>query len=143
VSRVRANAARSTLRSEVHSESHSRNHSRNNSLSSSYSSNGSENGGRARSNSSVIALALGLSQTPPSEYGKLGGPGVYNVEGRLARSGSGRSVSSHSGVTGTDEKERENQAIPALPVKGAEVPKMIINQVSSRAGSSSSGSASH
>lgn len=133
VSRVRVNAARSTLRSELNSESHSRNHSRNNSLSSSYSE--SENGGRARSNSSVIALALGLSQTPPSEYGKLGGPGVYNVEGRLARSVSSQSGRSH---TGSDEKERKNPT-PALPVKAAEVPKMIINQGSSRAASSSSG----
>lgn len=136
VSRVRVNAARSTLRSELNSESHSRNHSRNNSLSSSYSSNaGSENGGRTRSNSSVIALALGLSQTPPSKYGKLGGPGVYNVEGRLARSVSSQSGKSH---TGSDEKERKNPT-PALPMKAAEVPKMIINQVSSRAASSSSG----
>ena len=31
---------------------------------------------RSRANSAVIAHALGLSQTPPSEYGKMGGPGV-------------------------------------------------------------------
>ena len=31
---------------------------------------------RARANSAAIAQALGLSQTPPSDYGKMGGPGV-------------------------------------------------------------------
>ena len=31
---------------------------------------------RGRANSAVIAQALGLSQTPPSDYGKMGGPGV-------------------------------------------------------------------
>ena len=143
-SKVRVNAARSTLRSEVPSDSHSirarlTDHSRENSVSSSYSSNAeSETGGRARSNSSAIAHALGLSQTPPSEYRKLGGPGLYNVGGRVARSGSGKSVSGKS-QTGMDEKEKEKQAIPALPGKVAEVPRMIIKQGSSSAASSSSG----
>lgn len=31
---------------------------------------------RARANSAAIAHALGLSQTPPSDYGKMGGPGM-------------------------------------------------------------------
>ena len=31
---------------------------------------------RCRANSAAIAHALGLSQTPPSDYGKMGGPGV-------------------------------------------------------------------
>lgn len=141
-SKVRVNAARSTLRSEVPSDSHSirarlTDHSRDNSVSSSYSSNAeSETGGRARSNSSAIAHALGLSQTPPSEYRKLGGPGLYHVGGRLARSGSGRSVNGKS-HTGIDEKETEKPAIP--PAKVVEVPRMIIKNGSSSAASSSSG----
>ena len=42
------------------------------------SMSGSDDGAfkRGRANSSVIAHALGLSQTPPSDYGKMGGPGV-------------------------------------------------------------------
>ena len=42
------------------------------------SMSGSDDGRRTRdrANSSVIAQALGLSQTPPSDYGKMGGPGV-------------------------------------------------------------------
>jgi hypothetical protein len=42
------------------------------------SMSGSEDGRftRGRANSAVIAHALGLSQTPPSDYGKMGGPGV-------------------------------------------------------------------
>jgi len=75
-------------------------HSRDTSASSSYSSVSSAAGDaaqrlpltRTRSNSSAIAQALGLSQTPPSEYSKLGGPGINNVSGRIGRSGS---TSSH------------------------------------------------
>ncbi len=37
-------------------------------------SGGGERSGRDRSNSSLIAQALGLSQTPPSAYGKMGSP---------------------------------------------------------------------
>ena len=32
--------------------------------------------GKDRSNSALIARSLGLAQTPPSAYGKIGGPGV-------------------------------------------------------------------
>ncbi|KAG5638965.1 hypothetical protein H0H81_008185 [Sphagnurus paluster] len=47
-------------------------------------------GGEARkSNSAAVAQALGLSQVPPSAYGRLGGPGVGG--GRSSRSGSGSS----------------------------------------------------
>ena len=58
---------------------------------------------RDRSNSSVIAQALGLSQTPPSDYRRLGGPGVY----RSGRSGSGssgaRSAYSRSDTAASDD----------------------------------------
>ncbi|KAK0463909.1 uncharacterized protein EV420DRAFT_1114308 [Desarmillaria tabescens] len=47
--------------------------------------------GRDRSNSSLIAQALGLSQTPPSNYGRLGGP-----PSRSGRSASGSSSGSRS-----------------------------------------------
>lgn len=43
---------------------------------SSYSSDGSDVRGRPRTNSSAVAQALGLSQTPPSDYKRLGGPGI-------------------------------------------------------------------
>lgn len=55
-------------------------HSRDASASSISSAGG---GSLTRANSFVIAQALGLSQTPPSDYGKLGGPGVMGVGGRL------------------------------------------------------------
>ncbi|KAK0451096.1 hypothetical protein EV421DRAFT_1732071 [Armillaria borealis] len=47
--------------------------------------------GRDRSNSSLIAQALGLSQTPPGNYGRLGGP-----PSRSGRSASGSSSGSRS-----------------------------------------------
>ncbi|KAF8163608.1 hypothetical protein B0H34DRAFT_795296 [Crassisporium funariophilum] len=73
-------------------------HSRDNSASS-YSSTSSaggdpEHGTRNRANSSAIAHALGLSQTPPSDYAKLGGPGIMGAGGRLGRSISGSSSGS-------------------------------------------------
>ena len=37
---------------------------------------------RGRANSAAIAHALGLSQTPPSDYGKMGGPGVMGGRSR-------------------------------------------------------------
>ncbi|KAJ7172336.1 hypothetical protein C8R46DRAFT_1085593 [Mycena filopes] len=39
-------------------------------------SGGSEAGGLKRNNSTRIAQAFGLSQTPPTAYGRLGGPGM-------------------------------------------------------------------
>ena len=59
---------------------------RNNSASSVSST--SSAGGRQRTNSSVIAQALGLSGTPPRDYGKLGGPGVTGFRDRAGRSAS-------------------------------------------------------
>ncbi|KAJ6597029.1 hypothetical protein DFH09DRAFT_1133432 [Mycena vulgaris] len=59
-------------------------------------SEGSDYGGAAslkRSNSAVIAQALGLSQTPPSAYGRLGGPGLTPS----SRSGHSRGSSNASG----------------------------------------------
>ena len=56
---------------------------RNNSASSASST--SSVGGRQRTNSSVIAQALGLSGTPPRDYGKLGGPGVTGFGERAGR----------------------------------------------------------
>ena len=67
---------------------------------SSYSSTSSAGGdsairARARADSSsTVARALGLCQTPPSEYAKLGGPGVKGVGGRM-RSASGTSSASN------------------------------------------------
>ena len=49
---------------------------------------GSEEDGpstRNRANSAAIAHALGLSQTPPSDYGKMGGPGVIRRDGSVGR----------------------------------------------------------
>jgi hypothetical protein len=62
---------------------------------------------------------------------------LYNVEGRHARSGSGKSASEKS-HTGTDEKRRGKRTTPPSPAKIADVPKMIVKQVSSSAASSSS-----
>lgn len=68
---------------------------RNNSASSASST--SSTGGRQRINSAIVAQALGLSGTPPRDYGKLGGPGVTGFGERVGRSasissrGSGRS----------------------------------------------------
>jgi hypothetical protein len=72
-------------------------HQRDNSASS-YSSTSSvgEIAGRTRTNSAAIAQALGLSRTPPSEYAKLGGPGVTGMGGRVGRSISGSSSGSKS-----------------------------------------------
>ena len=50
------------------------NHSRTSSTSS--LSSGGSRSLKSTANSAVIAQALGLSQTPPSDYGKIGGPGV-------------------------------------------------------------------
>jgi len=60
-------------------------HTRNGSTSS-VSSAGGGSHTRDRANSSVIAQALGLSQTPPSDYKKLGGPGVMGMGGRRRES---------------------------------------------------------
>jgi PDZ and LIM domain protein 5/6/7 len=48
-------------------------------------------GGRShtRSNSSAIAQALGLSQTAPSDYGRIGGPGVMGGRNGLSRRNTG------------------------------------------------------
>ncbi|EAU88673.2 hypothetical protein CC1G_01046 [Coprinopsis cinerea okayama7 len=72
-----------------------RNHSRNGSESSAYSSSSSVELGRKRTNSSAIAHALGLSQTPPSEYSKLGGPGLKPL-GRSTSNSSSRSAYSRT-----------------------------------------------
>ncbi|KAF6763775.1 hypothetical protein DFP72DRAFT_873357 [Ephemerocybe angulata] len=80
-------------------------HSRNTSTSS-YSSASSVDsqgdvGGRKRTNSSAIAQALGLSQTPPRDYSKLGGPGVPSRISRLERSASNSSLGSRSAYSRT------------------------------------------
>lgn len=56
--------------------------------------------GRDRSNSSLIAQALGLSQTPPSNYGRLGGPPSRSASGSSSgsRSAYSRSTSVSSGA---------------------------------------------
>ena len=81
---------------------------------SSYSSTSSAGGdsairARARADSSsTVARALGLSQTPPSEYAKLGGPGVKSVGGRMmTRSASGTSSASSRSAT----KERSMETL--------------------------------
>lgn len=80
---------------------------------------------RDRSNSLMIAQALGLSQKHPSEYARLGGPGVYNVEGRIARSTSGSSSGNKAGFsrTGgggpTGEKSEEVPPLPNTAIKSA------------------------
>lgn len=73
-------------------------------------SSGEEGGaGRDRKNSTIIAQALGLSQTPPEAYGRLGGPGLTpGRSGRTSSSSSGsrsgsaysRSTASGSGLLG-------------------------------------------
>lgn len=55
------------------------------------SASGGEREGRNRSNSALVAQALGLSQTHPSAYGKLGGPPT-----RSGRSSSTSSIGSKS-----------------------------------------------
>lgn len=54
-------------------------------------------------NSAAIAQALGLSQRPPSEYGRLGGPGIGRGGGRLGRSASGSSSGKSAYSRGTSE----------------------------------------
>lgn len=79
---------------------------------SSYSSTSSAGGdsairARARADSSsTVARALGLSQTPPSEYAKLGGPGVKGVGGRM-RSASGASSASNGTNSNSTSNLRE------------------------------------
>ncbi|KAF5386795.1 hypothetical protein D9615_001605 [Tricholomella constricta] len=66
---------------------------------SSMSSVSSAGGESRKSNSAAIAHALGLSQAPPSAYGRLGGPGI-GMGGRAGRSASGSSSSgSRSGYS--------------------------------------------
>lgn len=75
------------------------------------SASSSASGGRSlsRSNSFAIAQALGLSQTPPSDYGKLGGPGVMGV---------GRSESSSSRrKAGPDSMEEMEKAMAEAKIK--------------------------
>ncbi len=75
---------------------------------------------RDRSNSLMIAQALGLSQKPPSEYARLGGPGVYNVEGRIARSTSGSSSGNRTGFSRAGgEKCEEVPPLPNTTIKSA------------------------
>ena len=62
---------------------------------SSASSVSSARGDDAKNNSVLIAHALGLSRTPPSEYARLGGPGS-TMGGRVARTTSGSSSSGRS-----------------------------------------------
>lgn len=50
-----------------------------------------------KSNAAAVAHALGLSQRPPSDYIKLGGPGV-GMGGRIGRSGSVSSSGSKSAL---------------------------------------------
>ncbi|KAG5645586.1 hypothetical protein DXG03_005724 [Asterophora parasitica] len=61
-------------------------------------SSSSASGEARKRNSAAIAQALGLSQAPPSTYGRLGGPG--SVMGGRGRSASGSSGSSRSGYSG-------------------------------------------
>ena len=75
---------------------------------SSASSAGGDSAIRARAradSSSTVARALGLSQTPPSEYAKLGGPGVKGVGGRMMRSASGTSSASRSATSNSNPIE--------------------------------------
>ena len=72
-------------RAAIHMSSPRAGHKRNLSFSSASS------GSSGSVNSAVIAQALGLSQRPPSEYGRLGGPGIGRGGGRLGRSASGSS----------------------------------------------------
>lgn len=121
LSRVRGDQRVNEARNTTHSQP---SHSRDNSVSS-YSSNADSDHcqrssqqssqPRDRSNSFAIAQALGLSQKPPSEYAKLGGPGVNSVEGRIARSASGSSsgTGNRSGYSrGGSEK---GEGVPPLP----------------------------
>ena len=81
---------------------------RNNSASSASST--SSAGGRERTNSSVIAQALGLSGTPPRDYGKLGGPGVTGFGERAGRGTSvGSSGSGGSGSQVVGPRKRPSQ----------------------------------
>ncbi|KAF8621507.1 hypothetical protein AX15_007739 [Amanita polypyramis BW_CC] len=101
--------------------------------------------GRKRTNSSLVAQALGLSGTPPKDYGKLGGPGTTGFGERKGRStsasssGSARSTSAHdsdrarkpsesgaslvksksAGYQRTDARERDGNNGPPPPSPGA------------------------
>ena len=63
--------------------------------------------GRDTGNSAFVAQALGLSQTPPKDYGKMGGPGM--VGGRLGRSES----SSSKRNVGPDAMEEMKKSLDA------------------------------
>ena len=65
---------------------------------------------RDRSNSSAIAQALGLSQTPPSEYRKLGGPGIYRI-GRSASGSSGARSAYSRSAAGSDDMSRTPSSV--------------------------------
>ncbi|KAF8635542.1 hypothetical protein AX17_003925 [Amanita inopinata Kibby_2008] len=78
------------------------------------SSSISSNEGQDRINSSVIAHALGLSGTPPKDYGKLGGPGVTGFGERIGRSTSrsssaSRGTYSRAPVNGTEATELDKR----------------------------------
>lgn len=95
-------------------------HQRDTSLSSVSSADG--DGESRRSNSAAVAHALGLSQTPPTSYGRLGGPGI-GMGGRGGRSTSGSSSSGSrsaysrggseivTGATGLGKLEREMKTL--------------------------------
>jgi hypothetical protein len=84
---------------------------------SSYSSTSSAGGdsairARARADSSsTVARALGLSQTPPSDYAKLGGPGVKGVGGRMRSASGASSASNGSRSAHSNPKERGMEAL--------------------------------
>ncbi|KAF8077700.1 hypothetical protein FPV67DRAFT_1462739 [Lyophyllum atratum] len=80
-----------SVRSDRSAASNVSGHKRNTSISS-MSSTSSAGGESRKSSSAAIAQALGLSQTSPSSYGRLGGPGI----GRGGRSTSGSSSGSRS-----------------------------------------------
>lgn len=109
-------------------------HERDNSASS-YSSTSSigEIAGRTRTNSAAIAQALGLSRTPPSEYAKLGGPGVTGMGGRVGRSISGSSSGSKSAYS---------RATNAAPVESSGLEKLAMEALLERANDGNDGYAS-
>ncbi|KAF8969693.1 hypothetical protein BDZ97DRAFT_1794695 [Flammula alnicola] len=98
-------------------------HSRENSMHShsSYSSDNDaadlEGRNRSRANSSAaIAHALGLSQTPPSEYAKLGGPGILgrSVSGSSSNGGGGGSKSGYSRGSAQNNNGNGERSMAAL-----------------------------
>ena len=104
---------------------------------SSYSSDGSDVRGRPRTNSSVVAQALGLSQTPPSDYKRLGGPGIV---GRSESRGKSALRTQTSGADQPSQMHDRSESKSSVSMSSAAKQRVYGTSIDSGRGAPSLGS---